>query len=230
MKIAILDDDPAQMEAIVGASHSAGHRLTSFVHAQTLIAALRRDTFDMLIIDKGLSERCGLDVMAWAHLHLKSPPLMLLIADSVDYDDIADALDAGADGYLPKPLSPRLLEARIRALTRRPHPPPSVADMEVHGDIAFHEATKSVRRDDEEVVLTAKEFALALLLFRNQHRPLSRTYIREAVWGAEPSLNSRSLDMHISRVRTKLDLRPESGFRLTPIYGHGYQLEHVALA
>ena len=89
-------------------------------------------------------------------------------------------------------------------------------------------ADGAVTRDGKAVVLTAKEFALAQLLFRHLHRPLSRTYILETVWGNEPNLNSRSLDMHISRIRTKLSLRPEKGFRLTPIYSYGYRLERVS--
>ena len=94
--------------------------------------------------------------------------------------------------------------------------------------MSFHESAGSVTRDGQPVALTAKEYALALLLFRNLHRALSRTYILETVWGNEPDLNSRSLDMHISRIRNKLELRPERGFRLTPIYSYGYRLERVA--
>ena len=76
--------------------------------------------------------------------------------------------------------------------------------------------------------IAQESYALALLLFRNLHRALSRTYILETVWGNEPNLNSRSLDMHVSRIRNKLELRPEQGFRLTPIYSYGYRLERVA--
>lgn len=123
-----------------------------------------------------------------------------------------------------------LLAARINALIRRAYAQPTTPGVEVYDGLSFNESAASVTRDGQAVALTAKEYALALLLFRNLHRALSRTYILETVWGNEPDLNSRSLDMHISRIRNKLELRPERGFRLTPIYSYGYRLERVARA
>ncbi|MET4685009.1 response regulator transcription factor [Brevundimonas faecalis] len=227
MKIAVLDDDPVQLETISGVIHAAGYRSVQFSRAQALISALRKDTFDLLIVDWNLPDRSGLEVLAWARGNLKPPPPMLLVTSRVEDDDIVAGLNAGADDYLAKPLSPAVLEARINALMRRVYARPSAPGAEVHGDTVFHDAATSVARNGKTVVLTAKEYALAQLLFRNLHRALSRTYILETVWGNEPNLNSRSLDMHISRIRTKLDLRPEQGFRLTPIYSYGYRLERI---
>ncbi len=82
-------------------------------------------------------------------------------------------------------------------------------------------------RDGEPVALTAKEFGLALLLFRNVHRALSRGHILEAIWGRNPDLPTRTLDMHISRIRSKLELRPQNGYRLAPVYSYGYRLERL---
>jgi DNA-binding response OmpR family regulator len=81
--------------------------------------------------------------------------------------------------------------------------------------------------DGQSIEVTHKEFALALLLFRHLGRPLSRAYIMEAVWSDDAGLSSRTLDTHISRVRSKLRLRPEQGFRLAPVYSYGYQLEQL---
>ncbi len=78
-----------------------------------------------------------------------------------------------------------------------------------------------------EVATTAKEFHLALLLFRNIHRSLSRAHILEAVWGRNPDLPTRTLDAHISLVRGKLGLRPENGLRLSSVYSFGYRLESL---
>lgn len=207
--------------------HGMGYRAVLFSRAQALISALRKDTFDLLIVDWNLPDRSGLEVLAWARTNLRPPPPMLLVTSRAEDEDIVAGLNAGADDYLPKPLSPPVLTARISALMRRAYAQPSTPGAEVHGDTVFHASAGAVTRDGQTVVLTAKEFGLAQLLFRNLHRALSRTYILETVWGNEPNLNSRSLDMHISRIRTKLNLRPEQGFRLTPIYSYGYRLERV---
>lgn len=227
MKIAVLDDDPVQLESMAATAQGLGYRPVLFSRAQALISALRKDTFDLLIVDWNLPDRSGLEVLAWARTNLRPPPPMLLVTSRAEDEDIVAGLNAGADDYLPKPLSPPVLAARISALMRRAYAQPSAPGAEVHGDTVFHASASAVTRDGQTVVLTAKEFGLAQLLFRNLHRALSRTYILETVWGNEPNLNSRSLDMHISRIRTKLSLRPEQGFRLTPIYSYGYRLERV---
>ena len=228
MKIAILDDDPVQLEFVSEVVQDAGYRATLFSRGQALISALRKDTFDMLIVDWNLPDRSGLEVLAWARTNLKPAPPMLLVTSRAEDEDVVAGLDAGADDYLPKPLSTPVLAARINALIRRAYAKPTTPGVEVYDGLSFHESAGSVTRDGQPVALTAKEYALALLLFRNLHRALSRTYILETVWGNEPDLNSRSLDMHISRIRNKLELRPERGFRLTPIYSYGYRLERVA--
>jgi DNA-binding response OmpR family regulator len=228
MKIAVLDDDPVQLETISSVAQAAGYRPVLFSRAQALISALRKDTFDLLIVDWNLPDRSGLEVLAWARTNLKPPPPMLLVTSRAEDEDIVAGLNAGADDYLPKPLSPAVLEARINALMRRAYAQPSTPGAEIHGDTVFHDSSSAVTRNGKTVILTAKEYALAQMLFRNLHRALSRTYILETVWGNEPNLNSRSLDMHISRIRTKLELRPEQGFRLTPIYSYGYRLERVS--
>ena len=227
MKIAVLDDDPVQLEFISNVVEEAGYRATLFSRGQALISALRKDTFDLIVVDWNLPDRSGLEILAWARTNLKPAPPMLLVTSRAEDEDVVAGLDAGADDYLPKPLSKPVLAARINALIRRAYAQPVTPGIETYDDVVFHEAAGSVARDGETIALTAKEYALALLLFRNLHRALSRTYILETVWGNEPNLNSRSLDMHVSRVRSKLELRPEQGFRLTPIYSYGYRLERV---
>ena len=227
MKIAVLDDDSVQSEAMAKTVEDMGYRPVVFSRAQALISALRKDTFDLLVVDWNLPDRSGLEVLAWARINLRPPPPMLLVISRADDDDIVAGLNAGADDYITKPLSSAVLAARISALMRRAYTQFSPSGSEVYGDIIFDSGAGTVTRASKDIPMTAKEFALAQLLFRNIHRALSRTYILETVWGNEPNLNSRSLDMHISRVRSKLQLRPEQGYRLTPIYSYGYRLERV---
>ncbi len=126
-----------------------------------------------------------------------------------------------------KPVQPAILRARVEALLRRAYPAPAVEGPEVFGRYVFESQLQSVRAGDEAVALTAKEFQLALALFRNLSRALSRGYLLEAVWGKNPDLATRTLDAHISRIRLKLNLRPRNGFRLSTVYSYGYRLEQV---
>jgi len=121
-----------------------------------------------------------------------------------------------------------VLTARIKALLRRSYAeePSAMGREELHG-VVFDHSSCTVHLHGEDHPLTAKEFALAVLLFRNAHRAMSRTHLLEAVWGRNPDLQTRTLDVHVSRLRTRLGLRPERGFRLTPVYNYGYRLEAV---
>ncbi len=226
MKIAVLDDDLVHLQAIAEVVETAGFRPTTFSRGQALLSALRRDTFDLLVIDWNLPDKSGLEILSWARNNLSPPPPMLLVTSRADDEDIVTGLNSGADDYLTKPLSPAVLEARIRALLRRVYDQSvTPAEQETYDDIVFHISTTTITRLGENITMTPKEFALARLLFRNQHRALSRTYLLETIWGNDPDINSRSLDMHISRVRTKLNLRPQHGYRLSPVYSYGYRLE-----
>ena len=222
-----MDDDDAQREAIARLLVGGGHNCQCFHLATPLIASLRRETFDLLILDWNLPDMSGLDVVAWAHANLTpAPPILLLTSRSAEADVVA-GLNAGADDYVVKPVQPGVLLARVNALLRRSYPDRGSGGVETYGDYRFNLPAEQVSMRGELLSLTAKEFGLALLLFRNLHRALSRGHILESIWGRNPDLPTRTLDMHISRVRTKLGLRPQNGFRLAPVYSYGYRLERL---
>jgi DNA-binding response OmpR family regulator len=228
MRIAALDDDPAQLEAVERALTGAGHRCQTFALARTLMAALRRDTFDLLILDWNLPDISGVDTIEWVIANLETPPPMLLLTSRSSEADVVEGLNAGADDYVAKPVRPTVLLARVNALLRRAYPAKPAERVETFGDYAFDTTAETVAIGGAAgPALTSKEFSLALLLFRNTHRALSRGHILEAVWGRNPDLPTRTLDMHISRIRSKLSLRPETGFRLAPVYSYGYRLERL---
>ena len=228
MRIAALDDDPAQLEAVERVLTAAGHSCRTFALAKSLMAALRRDTFDLLILDWNLPDVSGVETIRWVRANLAAPPPMLLLTSRSSEADVVDGLNAGADDYVVKPVQPTVLSARVHALLRRAYPARPAERIEVFEGYAFDTAAETVRIDGAEApALTSKEFSLALLLFRNTHRALSRAHILEAVWGRNPDLPTRTLDMHISRIRSKLSLRPETGFRLAPVYSYGYRLERL---
>jgi DNA-binding response OmpR family regulator len=136
-------------------------------------------------------------------------------------------LNLGADDYVVKPVSAGVLLARVNSLLRRAYPSKLPAVKEAFGDFEFDRSLEQVILRGNLMELTAKEFALALLLFQHLGRPLSRAHMSEMVWKQASDIPTRTIDTHISTLRAKLDLRPESGYRLTPIYGYGYRLERI---
>jgi DNA-binding response OmpR family regulator len=230
MRIAVLDDDADQLEFLSGLMTGAGYSCALFTTAEQFISVSRRENFDLLVVDWGLPGLSGLQLTSWVRENAGEQIPILMLTCRADASDIVEGLNAGADDYIVKPLQPGVLMARIRALLRRAwaHPPTgSVISIE---GFQFDTSAETVRVDGEAVVLTSKEFGLALLMFQNLHRALSRGYVLEAVWGRNPELPTRTLDMHISRIRSKLGLRPERGYRLAPVYSYGYRLERLESA
>jgi DNA-binding response OmpR family regulator len=228
MRIGILEDDSALADQLRKLLITAGHSCFTFENGQKLIGFLARETVDILLLDWNVPDVSGLDVIRWLQQHVTRHPLILMLTSRTAEEDIVTALRAGADEYVMKPIQPAALIARIEALCRRVYPEPPSTGLEQFGDYAFDTRMETASVGGEPVQLTAKEFALALMLFRNLNRTLSRSYIFEALWGANPDLQTRTLDAHISKVRTKLELRANNGFRLVPVYAHGYRLEAMA--
>jgi DNA-binding response OmpR family regulator len=225
MRIAILEDDLSLANYIEKSLNDGGHSCDLFIDGKQLLRALRRETFDILILDWNVPGLSGHEVLLWMKENLDSSPPALMLSSRSAEEDIVAGLSAGADDYVVKPVAPAVLLARVNALARRAYPPPPPDGIETFGDYLFDMRNETVEFAGQRIVLTAKEFALALLLFRNIHRPLSRAYIFEALWGGNPDLSTRTLDAHISNVRTKLNLRPGNGYKLVPIYAYGYRLE-----
>jgi DNA-binding response OmpR family regulator len=226
MRIAIADDDEAARLLLMDMIGQWGHVCSPFKNGRDLITALQRDTFDLLIIDWTMPEPDGLEVIRWARANLKPCPPMIMLTNRADKDDVVAGLDLGADDYIVKPEQSHVILARINAVLRRSvRTTEGESQFERFGIYMFDKLREVVMFHGEEIKLTAKEFALARLLFTNAHRALSRAYIMERLWNSAADLHTRTLDMHISRVRSKLQLRPENGYRLLPIFSYGYRLE-----
>lgn len=158
--------------------------------------------------------------------HLPSVPVLALTERNRIEEALA-ALAAGASDYLVKPIRRGELALRIEVLLRQAYPALAAQDNAVYGPYSFELRSGRLTQDGATLDLTRKEFDLALLFFRNLDRPLSRAFIKDAVWPSDTELPSRTMDTHVSRVRTKLGLRPENGFRLLPVYSYGYRLEQL---
>lgn len=227
MKIAVLDPDRSQSDLISQVLTQAGHACQVFTSGKDLLGQLRKDACDMVILDWNVSDLSAADVLRRAKEKLPANAPLMFITTSAGEDDIVAGMTAGADDYLIKPLRRGELLARTQATLRRAYPSQNGAEQLTFGQYTFETRPGRLLMHGSPIEVTHKEFYLALLFFRNIGRPLSRAFIHESVWIRESVVPSRTMDTHVSRVRNKLQLRPENGYRLVPVYSYGYRLEKL---
>jgi DNA-binding response OmpR family regulator len=204
-----------------------GHVVLELRSGRQMLRALRQESFDLVLLDWEVPDLSGLEILKWTRENLDPAPPVIMITARAGESDIVTGLTSGADDYVTKPVQDSVLRARVEAMIRRAYPSPPSRGVEVFGEHVFDLTAGVVTVSGEPVTLKPKEFALALMLFRNLQRPLSRGHLLEAVWGRNPDLPTRTLDAHISRIRIELGLRPDKGLRLSSVYSFGYRLERV---
>ena len=227
MKLALIDNDTASREALEARLSDAGFLCTPFSNGRQLMRSLQRDAHDLLMVDWDLPDLAGTTLIEGIRNQIGATPPILLLTAPLTETDMARALRTGADCVLAKPCAAELVVAQAWAMARRSRAYHAMA-VETYGRFAFAHTTRTLLVDGVAPHVTPKEFTLALLLFRNLNQAVSRSYILETIWGIDPRLSTRTLDIHISKIRTKLGLKPENGYRLSPVYGYGYRLEEYA--
>ncbi len=227
MRIALLEDDVIQAQHMQVWLEASGHVCTRFSTGESFLNAVAKDSYDLLILDWMLPDINGDEVLRWVRENLdwQIPVIFITVRDSEQ--DIVHALEQGADDYMSKPVKPLEMLARITALGRRAKVQAENSKLIEIGPYTLDLARRTITRDDEVYELTHKEFDLAAFLLRNVGRLLSRKHLMESVWGQRADLNTRTVDTHISRVRSKLGFIPDNGWRLSAIYQHGYRLERL---
>ena len=222
MRIAYLEDDPDQAALIKRWLESAGHQCHHFDRGHALQRALAQESFDAFVLDWHLPDTDGLEVMKEIRARLPQAVVIFVTARDRD-DDVAKVLAAGADDFLGKPVRRAELLARIEARAKRiktPQGPVSVPPFELD------RTGRTLARDGKPVALTDKEYQLAEFFFTNFGQLLSRKHLLEAVWGLRADVKTRTLDTHMSRLRTKLALE-DCKLRLQSVQQFGYRLERV---
>lgn len=227
MRIAYLEDDHAQAELVTHWLRESGHTCTHLSSGREFMSLLRRDTFDLLVLDWEVPDMSGYAVLEEVRASGNKTPV-LFATQRDDESSIVGALNQGADDYMVKPVKQAELLARLTALGRRA----GVADMDDQGMMTVGPWTidrgrRQIFLDEEPIKLTDKDYELACYLFQNVGKLMSRAHLLEKVWGIMTPIESRTVDVHISRIRRSLQIRPERGYRIKTVYQHGYRLEPI---
>ena len=230
MRVAAVDDDLTQLDLTKCTLKAMNHHCHTFTEGAALMNELRRESFDLLLLDWELPDISGPDIVRWVRSNVKENIPILFVTNRRGERNVVEGLGVGADDFMSKPVGVAELAARIQALLRRAYVAPRAKE-ESWGRYRFIPAAARLEVDGEVVQLTQREYDLALFLFRNMGRLISRRHMLESVWKTNnpggTELMSRSLDTHVSRVRTLLALRPENGYRLSAVYGQGYRFEAI---
>jgi DNA-binding response OmpR family regulator len=224
MRLALLEDDKDQSATLATWLKDAGHDVHTFEHPRMLLKIAGRESFDLFLIDWNLPDMTGTDVLHWLRDERSDATPVIFVTARDAEEDIVAALSAGADDYIVKPVRRLELLSRMEAVLRRGRPREPEREL-LLPPYRFDLSLKRSFVGEDVVELTDKEFELAVFLFRNVGKLFSRGHLLEAVWGRNPNVATRTIDTHVSRLRTKLSLRPENGYRLTPAYNYGYRLE-----
>ena len=224
MRVAIADDEKELLEQVEAVILNAGHEVETFGNGTDLQRALQRETYDVVLLDWNMPGKTGPEVVSWARENLDMPPPFIVITSRGAKEDIVHGLEAGAVDYITKPESDEVIRARVEAAGRRA----DTAKPEVeatYGKYHLNRKAKTIEVDGEAVLVTSMEFDLIDLLFKNFDRPLSRGYLLSKVWGGNAGLETRTVDVHISRLRSKLKLNPANGFVISTVFGFGYRMD-----
>jgi len=221
-------DDEADIVALV-AFHlaKAGYRVSTAATGPDALAAARQERPLLIVLDLMLPGMSGIDVLR----ELRSTEgtrdiaVLLLTARREERDRI-EGLSVGADDYLTKPFSPQELVLRVGAILRRVAASGvGPGDVVSHGPIEIDRGAHRVRVNGHEVELTPTEYRLLLLLYERRGRVQARAHLLETVWEAAPDIQTRTVDMHVQRLRSKLG---EAGELIETVRGFGYRLRGPA--
>jgi DNA-binding response OmpR family regulator len=221
-RILIVEDEAKLARLIARVLREEGYAAEVVYDGRSGFARASAEPYDLLILDWMLPDRSGIQIVRGLRAaEVGIPVLMLTARDQVE--DRVEGLDAGADDYLPKPFAFAELLARVRALTRRPHKDVLESVLRV-GDLTLDPVRHVVRRGDERIDLTAREFALLSMLLQRPGQVFTRSVLLDAVWGGSRDTYANVVDLYVSHLRKKLD-RDSGPSHIRTVRGVGYAFE-----
>lgn len=201
MKILLIEDDQMIGESLEQSLGHDGYTINWCRNAKTAELALKNESYSLVLLDLGLPDRCGIELLREIRAQKLSTPVLILTArDSVQ--DRVLGLNTGADDYLVKPFALAELEARIRALLRRVT---GHMDTELsYGDFCLNTVTKILRYREQEFTLSAREYAVMYALLEIPGKVWSRIQLEERIYGWQEEVESNAVEFHIHQLRKKL--------------------------
>ncbi|MCC2098085.1 MAG: response regulator transcription factor [Hyphomicrobiales bacterium] len=216
----LIDDDRRIRSLMSRYLTRIGYRVTTAADAAQARRHLEVFTFDMMIVDVMMPGESGLDFVTWLRSHSQVP--VLLLTARAEAEDRIAGLETGADDYLTKPFEPRELSLRIASILRRaaPAPAPTTPQVIRFGPFLFHVERGELRNGEETVRLTERERSMLQMLARTPGEPVTR----EELAGPLESSNERTIDVHINRLRRKIERDPANPLFLQTARGSGYRI------
>ena len=223
-RIVIIEDELDIVELVRYNFLKEGFEVRSFTRAKDGIEDLRRNHADLVILDIMLPDQDGFEVCKRlrAEQRMKSIPVIFLTAKSEEIDRVL-GLEIGGDDYVVKPFSPRELVARAKAVMRRQERAAEKHEMVEAGDLRLDARTQEVAVHGPSVELSTLEFKLLHFLASNPRRIFSRDRLLDEVWGRDRFVTPRTVDVHVRRLREKIELRADQPLYLQTVRGSGYR-------
>ena len=225
MKILIIEDDLDAASYLVKAFREAGHMTEHASDGESGLFMASENAYDTLIVDRMLPKRDGLSVITELRKRSVNTPVLILSALG-QVDDRVTGLRAGGDDYLPKPYSFTELLARVEVLGRRRGSPEQDMVYRV-GDLELDRLSHNVRRNGKEILLQPREYRLLEYLMKNAGQVVTRTMLLENVWDYHFDPQTNVIDVHVSRLRSKIEKDFEKPL-LRTVRGAGYMIKDDA--
>ena len=223
-KVLVVEDESSIREVVKLYLKRAGYEVRVAKDGLEAIEALTKEMPDLIVLDLMLPHVDGMEITRWLR-ERGDVPIIMLTARREEADRIA-GLEMGADDYVVKPFSPQELVSRVRAVLRRTYGSLSNAEKSlVYGNLTIDPATRLVKKDGQEKVLTAKEFDLLLVLARHPRQVFSRNQLLDRVWGLSDYIDPSTVTVHVRRLREKIESDPSNPEHIVTVWGVGYKFE-----
>jgi two-component system response regulator MtrA len=218
-RILVVDDDASLAEMLTIVLEGEGFETTVVGDGTSALPALRESSPDLVLLDLMLPGMNGIDVCRAIRAESGVPVVMLTA--KTDTVDVVLGLESGADDYVVKPFKPKELVARIRARLRQ-FPAEPAEQMQI-GDVTIDVPAHQVRRDGRTIPLTPLEFDLLVALARKPRQVFTREVLLEQVWGYRHAADTRLVNVHVQRLRSKVEVDPEHPEVVLTVRGVGYK-------